>query len=233
VKAVRLPAQPPLGHEHEFEPEHGLPERLPAQEHVLWQGSPDWAVMARRVFHVRKLVVYFAALVAVRLAVLMSNAAGAREMVVSVLWMLLLAGTAIGLLSLVAWLSARATVYTITDKRVVMRVGIVLTLTFNIPFKRMVAAGLRLDARGFGDIPLTLGGDDHIAWLHLWPHVRPWRLARPEPMLRCVPQAGDVAGLLTQAWSRSTGLATPPAGTAQSVSARPNTRGSQPALAGP
>jgi hypothetical protein len=220
------------GHEHEFEPERGLPERLPAQEHVLWQGSPDWAAMARRVFHVRKLVVYFAALVAVRLAVLMSNGASAREMAVSVLWMLILASTAIGLLALVAWLSARATVYTITDKRVVMRVGIVLTLTFNIPFKTVLAAGLRLDARGFGDIPLTLGSDDHIAWLHLWPHVRPWRLAQPEPMLRCVPHGVDVARLLAEGWSRNTGLVTPSAGSAQNLSASPNTHGSQPALAG-
>ena len=42
-----------------------------------------------------------------------------------------------------AWLSARNTVYTITDRRVVMRIGIVLTLTFNLPFKRIAAAGLQ------------------------------------------------------------------------------------------
>jgi hypothetical protein len=121
--------------------------------------------------------------------------------------MALLGATAIGLMTLMAWLSARATLYTVTDKRVVMRIGIVLTLTFNIPFKRIEAAGLHLNANGTGDLPLTLSGEDRIAWLHLWPHARAWHLARPEPMLRCVPQATEVAQLLAQAWSRCTGVA--------------------------
>jgi hypothetical protein len=195
------------GHEHEFEPQRGLPEALPPGEQVLWQGSPDWRMLARRAFHVRKLVVYFAVLAGLRMTVMVGSGAGAREMLVSLLWMTLLGATAIGLLSLVAWLSARSAVYTITDRRVVMRIGIVLTLTFNIPFKRIVGAGLRLDANGSGDLPLTLSGDDRIAWLHLWPHARPWKLARPEPMLRSVPQAAEVAALLSEAWSRRTGLA--------------------------
>ncbi len=119
--------------------------------------------------------------------------------------MLLLGATAIGLLGLMAWLSARATVYTVTDRRVVMRIGIVLTLTFNIPYSRVESAGLHLEGNGCGDIPLALAGEDRIAWLHLWPHARPWKLARPEPMLRCVPQAAEVARVLALAWTRQTG----------------------------
>lgn len=194
-------------HEHEFEPVRGLPEVLPAGEQLLWQGSPDWRTLARRAFHVRKLVVYFAALVLLRVAVVASGPTTAVGLLVSALWMVLLGATAVGLMTLMAWLSARATVYTITDKRVVMRIGIVLTLAFNIPFKRIEAAGLHLDANGTGDLPLTLSGNDRIAWLNLWPHARAWRLAQPQPMLRCVPQAAVVARLLAQAWSRSTGVA--------------------------
>ena len=62
-------------------------------------------------------------------------------------------------------------------------------------------------ADGSGDLPLTLSGEDRIAWLHLWPHARPFHLAHPEPMLRSVPDAAAVAQLLSQAWSHSTGLA--------------------------
>ena len=62
-------------------------------------------------------------------------------------------------------------------------------------------------ADGSGDLPLTLSGEDRIAWLHLWPHARPFHLAHPEPMLRSVPDAAAVAQLLSQAWSQSTGLA--------------------------
>lgn len=232
MKAVRVQApQAGSGHEHEFEPVRGLPEELPAGEQVLWQGSPDWKLLARRAFHLRKLVLYFAALVVLRLVVMAGGTATAGAMAVSALWMLLLGATAIGLLAVVAWLSARGAVYTITSQRVVMRVGIVLTLSFNIPFKRIAAAGLHLEAEGAGDIPLTLSGEDRIAWLHLWPHARPWRLARPEPMLRCVPQAAEVAQVLATAWAQATGqgarLAEP-----ERQRAAPNGSGAQPALAG-
>jgi hypothetical protein len=194
------------GHEHEFEPQRGLPEVLPPGERLLWQGSPDWLMLARRVFHVRKLVVYFGALLLLRGALRLADGASIGEALYAVLQLLPLAALGVGLLALMAWLSARAAVYTITDKRVVMRIGIVLTLTFNIPFKRITGAGLHLDTTGTGDLPLTLDGSDRIAWLHLWPHARPWKLAQPQPMLRCVPEAAHVAQLLAAAWSKSTGL---------------------------
>ena len=196
-----------FGHEHEFEPQRGLPERLPAGEHLLWQGSPDWKLLARRAFHLRKLALYFGGLLVLRGALRLADGAGVVDALSAVAQVLPLAALALGLVALVARLTAGAAVYTVTDKRVVMRVGIVLTLTFNIPFRRITAAGLRLDRGGAGDLPLTLDGDDRIAWLNLWPHARPWRLARPQPMLRCVPDAERVARLLTDAWSRSTGLA--------------------------
>ena len=47
-------------HEHEWEAEPGLPEALPADEHILWQGRPDWAALAVHAFHVRKVALYFA-----------------------------------------------------------------------------------------------------------------------------------------------------------------------------
>jgi len=194
-------------HEHEFEPVCGLPEQLPPGEKLLWQGSPDWRALALRAFHVRKLVVYFAALLVLRVMVLLGGESTPLQMALSALWMVALGVVAVGSITLVAWLSARAAVYTITDKRIVMRIGIVLTLTFNLPFKRIESAGLHLDADGSGDIPLTLAGGDRIAWLNLWPHARPWRLTQPEPMLRCVPRAAEVARLLSQAWSRQTGYA--------------------------
>jgi hypothetical protein len=40
---------------------------------------------------------------------------------------------------------------------------------------------------------------EQIAYAHLWPHARPWHFKRSEPMLRCVPDAARVAGLLAQA----------------------------------
>ena len=46
------------GHEHEFEAAYGLPEPLPKGESILWQGAPDLADLAVRVFHLKKIAVY-------------------------------------------------------------------------------------------------------------------------------------------------------------------------------
>ena len=63
--------------EHDFEPERGLPEPLPPGETVLWQGSPDWLLLARRAFHVRKVAVYFGLLLAWRVAGTLADGGGA------------------------------------------------------------------------------------------------------------------------------------------------------------
>jgi hypothetical protein len=96
--------------------------------------------------------------------------------------------------------------YTLTNRRIVMRVGIVLTVTFNLPYKSLKSADLKLYKDGTGDIPMQIATEDKIAYFHLWPHARPWRLAKPEPMMRCVPEAKQVAALLTEAWMASTGF---------------------------
>lgn len=202
------------GHEHEFEPQYGLPERLPAGEHILWQGSPDFVTLARRVFHIRKLALYFALLMATMVVPAWWEGANPLAALASLKWLAPLAVLGLGSVALLAWLTARTTVYTLTDKRVVMRVGIVLTVTFNLPLKSLSAAALRRHGSGFGDITLALAGRDRIAWMQLWPSVRPWRFNRPEPMLRGVADAEAVALKVTQAWTAATGGAAQPAATA-------------------
>ena len=219
------------GHEHELEPQYGLPERLPADEKILWQGSPDARVLARSAFHLRKLVLYFTALMALQAANVAADGAGVADVLLALVWPAGL--SALGLLGVwtLAWLTARTAVYTVTDRRVVMRIGIVLTLTFNLPLRSIDSAAMRQGPDGHGDIVLTLKGPDHIAWLHLWPHARPWHLARTQPMLRALPQVADVAALLQRAWSAQTGgaveaLATP----ASAPAAESSQQGLQPSM---
>ena len=202
------------GHEHEFEPERGLPEPLPHGERVLWQGAPDWRAMAVQSFHVRKLAVYFAVILALRAATVMTQGGALLDGVIAALWLTPAVALALGVAALMAYLSSRTTVYTITDQRVVMRIGIVLSLTFNVPFRSIAGAGLRLHGKGFGNIPIAIGGDEKIAYVHLWPHARPWRLKRPEPMLCSVPDAAEVATILSSAWASVTGIAAQPAAAA-------------------
>ncbi len=193
------------GHEHEFEAAYGLPEPLPQGESILWQGAPDVRDMAVRVFHIKKVAVYFVVLMAVRGSYLYSQGADNLTIAAGVLLVAGLSLTAMAALGLLAWLTARTTAYTLTDQRVVMRIGIVLTLTFNLPLKQIQTAGLQLCSKGFGDIPLALSGGNRIGYINLWPHARPFRLANPEPMLRCIPDAHAFASLLQQAWMQATG----------------------------
>jgi hypothetical protein len=193
------------GHEHELEPQYGLPERLPATEKILWQGSPDARALARSAFHLRKLALYFAALMALQAANVAADGASVADVLLALVWPAGLSALALLGVWTLAWLTARTAVYTVTDRRVVMRIGIVLTLTFNLPLRTIESAAMRQGSGGHGDIVLALKGPDHIAWLHLWPHARPWHLTRTQPMLRALPQVADVAALLQRAWSAQTG----------------------------
>lgn len=195
--------------EHEDEPVYGLPEVPPAGEYVVWQGSPDWKALAIRAFHVRKLAVYFALMLLLRAAVTLADGGAALQALRDVALLLPLPLTGLALVLALAWLSARSTVYTLTNRRMVMRIGIVLTLSFNLPLRCIAAADMARAPRRTGDIALTLAGQDRIAYLQLWPHARPWQLRRPQPMLRCLPEPEAVAQLLAAQWSQLNGMAVP------------------------
>jgi hypothetical protein len=192
--------------EHEFEAALGLPEPLPAGETILWQGSPSWTAMAKHVFRLQWLAVYFAVIVVLQVFSVAGSEGGIVAGWSSVALAVFLALIGLLLIGLMAYWSATTTMYTLTNRRIVMRVGIVLTVTFNLPYKSLKSADLKLYKDGTGDIPMQIGTEDKIAFFHLWPHVRPWRLANPEPMMRCIPDAKQVATLLTEAWMTSTGL---------------------------
>jgi hypothetical protein len=187
--------------EHEFEAQPGLPQALPAGERILWQGSPSARLLAREAMHTRMLSVYFAVLILWRGATVLANGEGAVNALIAMAWLLPLAVISIAGLTTMAWLIARTSVYTITDKRVVMRIGVVLSITFNLPFAKIASAGLHSKADGSGDLTLVLADTDNIAYVHLWPHARPWKLSRTEPMLRALTDAKQVAELLAAALS--------------------------------
>ena len=195
------------GHEYEFEPQFGLPERLPSDEFIVWQGAPDVGALATTAFHFNKLAVYFAALILVCAWPAVEAGSGVMSVLMAIKWIAPLAIIGLGTLWLLAYLTARTTVYTITNKRVVMRLGIVLTVSFNLPLKQVASADVRVLQKGFGDITLALQGSDRIAWVHLWPSVRPWRISKPEPTLRAIPDVQVVADKLREAWTQSTGQA--------------------------
>ena len=187
----------------------GLPERLPPGERLLWQGAPEWRLLARRVLHIRKLALYFGLIV---VWVWHSAAAGGAtpgETALEVLRAAGLAALPIALLLLYAWAIGRSTVYTLTDKRLVLRTGLALPLSINIPFARIEAAAIAARKDGSGDISVALTGKDRLAYFVLWPHARPWRLARAEPSFRCIGDVHKVAQLLSRALAASAEMPAP------------------------
>lgn len=189
--------------EHEFEAQLGLPEKLPKGESILWQGAPDFKAVALRVFHMRALVIYFGILLAYRLFSGIYDGDAFASLAMSMVWMTLLSATCLVLVAYFAYLICSTTLYTLTDRRIVMRIGIVLNMTFNLPLKKIQGAGLNVGLKGIGDIPLKLDLDTKIALFHLWPHAKPGAWANPEPMLRCIPDCQKVAALLSEAWANA------------------------------
>ena len=191
--------------EVEIETIPGLPEDLPPGESVVWQGRPAWRSLAKQTFKVQWLSAYFGLFVVVRFVLAVREHQGVSGAVQS-LFAVALAGACLGILCLMSWMCARATVYTITTHRVVLRIGVALPMTWNLPFKRIASADLTVRDASDGDIVLGLTKPNRIAWLHLWPHCAPFEYSRAKPTLRALSEPARVSALLAKAvesWSAS------------------------------
>lgn len=182
--------------EYEHEEVRGLPGRLPPGETLLWQGAPDWRRLARDAFHTHLVAGYFAVLFV--WAVIDAVAPGGAASPIGVAATAGVGVAALALLYCLALLSARTTVYSITSKRVVLRFGMALPKCVNLPFAQVADARLAANKDGTGDIALALTAKG-LGYASLWPHARPWRAAKPEPMMRALPDAASVAALLAEA----------------------------------
>lgn len=181
-----------------FEPVRGLPEQLPEGEHILWQGAPDPRRLAREALGVRWVMAYFALLAFWRVGVSSAEVPFSVALLHGVPF--ILSGImACAILYGIAYVQARSTVYTLTNKRVAMRIGAALTMTLNLPYTWIGTAKLELKPSGHGTLAFELIGETRISYLMSWPHVRPWRMARTQPALRCIPDAENVARLFAEA----------------------------------
>lgn len=177
----------------------GIDAPLPPGESIRWEGRPAWRPLAWRAFFGRTVVVYFTLLAGWQLV---NAAAGAKPWAVAtgaVLGLALLAGLSLACSALLATLSARTTVYAITDRRVVLKVGIVIPSVVSIPFRLVETVAAKAYRAGDGDLAVRLVPGDRVAYSQLWPHVRPWHFTRPEPSLRALPDVREVGRILQQA----------------------------------
>lgn len=188
----------------------GLPEDLPEGERIIWQGKPVWHEMALRVFHLRKIAIYFAILAGIHVAFQVHEGAGWITAAKGGAWLVVLGASALLVLGVLAKLYAKTTIYTITNHRLVLRFGVALPMMINIPWSRVNAADLQLSGRNTGSIALTVKTGQKMSYWLLWPYAKPWRFSPVQPMLRCVENPQEVAETLRLAVSEHDGTEYPP-----------------------
>ena len=193
--------------EYDYEPVPGLPEKLPAGERILWQGAPRWQHLAIDAYLARLLGGYFALLLLWRVANGLTSGEPLPRVLQASAGLFVLAVAAVALLTLLAYLSSRTTLYTVTNRRVVIRHGIALPMTINLPFSIIEAGALKTAADGHGEIALALDKQTRVGYMLTWPHVRRWHITRPQPALRGLQDAAGVAMLLTDAMADAHGAA--------------------------
>ena len=181
-----------------FEPVRGLPEALPEGEHILWQGSPAPLRLARDALGLTWVAGYFVLLTIWRVGVSSTFAPlgealahGVPFLVVGTLCCLLLIG--------LATMQAKSAVYTLTNKRVAMRIGAALTMTLNLPYTQIGNAGLDMKRSGHGTLAFELIGETRFSYTMTWPHVRPWYMSKTQPAFRSIPDAEKVAAIFAEA----------------------------------
>lgn len=176
----------------------GVNEALPPGERVLWEGAPDARALARHLFYVRPLATYLAVMVLWWIAVNRAQVGTAQFWMTLGTQLLLSGGLIAG-----AWWFARAiadgTTYAITDRRLVMRFGVVFPMTINLPLHFVQGASARQFADRTGQIAVQLGSAQKLAWIVLFPHVRPWTFNQPEPLLRGLRDPVKVGEILREA----------------------------------
>ncbi|MEC9045561.1 MAG: photosynthetic complex putative assembly protein PuhB [Pseudomonadota bacterium] len=179
-------------------PHPGLPGPLPENEHVIWQGAPHWRNFARNVFYSRIVVAYFGIVMLVLMGISILDGGDWREAAKAAIPVIFFALITIGILSILAWIGARATIYTVTNRRVVMRIGAAFSKSVDIPFKVIESVQLKSSPAGLGNISIKLKVGNSIPYFFIWPHARPWRFRDAEPMLRAVDDVEAIAKILVE-----------------------------------
>jgi hypothetical protein len=183
----------------DFETRPGIPAPLPAGEEILWQGSPNTAALAREAYKIRWITGYLVVIAVWRAGAAWADG-GAGIALATLIPYLVLAAAGWAVIRALAWAQARASIYTITSARAILRIGAALPVTYTVPFTCVETASVAVSATdGTGTLALQTKGNMRLSWAVLWPHVRPGFLRLPQPAFRCIPDAARVARILADA----------------------------------
>ena len=177
----------------------GVEMPLPEGERVLWQGNPSRNALALHAFHARKIAIYFWVLIVLTAFFSQGEPQPMKFFTTSALWLAIGGAMATAFALTVSMLSSRTSLYAITERRVVMKIGIALPVVLNIPLNIIDGVGVKKRTDGSGDLSLKLANKSRVAYAVLWPHARAWHVRYPEPLLRGIANVDAVGDLLRQA----------------------------------
>lgn len=164
-------------------------------EDVVWEGRPSAVATALHVLHAPWIGAYFVIAAAVGVGVSLQGGLPLWVALEPLAPGLLTVAAIVGLGALIA----RSTHYVVTTRRVILRYGLALPRSLSLPFSQIVELSAATRRDGSGDIALALRDGIRMPYLKLWPFARAWHIRRPQPMLRDVTAAADVARLLSRA----------------------------------
>ena len=173
--------------------------RLAPGELLVWRGGASTRGVLRDVFHLRAVAGYFLVVLAFDAYQAWMKGMTPAKAVHDSVPLVVVALLALGILTGLAVLTARTLHYTVTDRRVILRFGVALPAVLSLPFSQITGCALAVRRDGTGDIALVLKAGNRMPILKLWPLARAWHVSAPQPMLRAVPQAAVVSGLLARA----------------------------------
>jgi|GEM_PF-158188 len=176
--------------------EPGLPGPLPHGERIVWQGTPHRGHFARRALSVWFLLGFTCVLALIYGAHVLetTGSIGGAGFVASM--SLVGGGVFIMIAMLIGLAMASSTIYTITNRRVLMRIGVAFTATIDLPFAAIESIHHKNSKSDLGDIQITVAQSRRVPFFVLWPHVRLDRALSAWPVLKSIAGSSRVARIL-------------------------------------
>ena len=148
-----------------------LAENLPADEVLIWQGRPEANAIAIRAMYLWYVVAYLLGLVVLRTGYLIMGDAPISEWSALLAWQLIASLFVVGVIVGISALYGKTTIYSLTNRRLILRTGAAVPIHVNFPLEQIASADLKVFSDGTGDIALKLENSDKLYWLLLWPNV--------------------------------------------------------------
>lgn len=184
----------------------GVPHALPEGEQLVWEGAPAAGAVASHVFHWRLLAGYFMVMLMLW-GMGTEHAVGSPAFMAGLFVRLGASVVAMGVVFALSKAIAATTWYAITSQRLVLRIGMVLPMSINLPFSLLESAGVVTFRDGTGQVAIRMAKGQRIAYIALWPHCRVFHLNHPQPLLRGLADPIRVGELLATAVTAAANVA--------------------------